>query len=586
VVFLKYELNIKSNNEYTVTEEDIKNNILKAREIHNVHEYCNTNKSHEHDYKLLKNIDKAIKCYLEHINKGSKIATIVDEDTDGNTSSAILYNYSYRAFENINLIYLLHTKKKAHGLSEEIMEQILSDDKIKLVILPDAGSNDYEQHKILKNKGIDIICLDHHEADKISENAIIVNNQLCDYPNKSLSGVGIVYKFLQGLDEELWLNYSNEYIDMVMLGLIADNMNVRDLETKYYIDLGLKNIKNKQLKALIDKKDFDIKGVLNMINIAFYIAPLINGMIRCGTYDDKELMFKGFIQQTEEFDYKPRGKDETIKESIYDRVARLCANTKARQDKSRNKAFEEVDNEIVKRNKINDKILIVNCNDKFDSALSGVVAIKIADKYNKPVLLLRKHSEDIYGGSGRNTDRNSIKDLKFFVNESGLFEFGNGHPQAFGVSIHKKNINKFIEYANEKLKDVEFDGNNFTVDYIIPFEELSDDLIFCIDSMKNLWGKDVNESLIAVENIEVQNNEIQILGKTSNTLKFTADGVDFIKFFIKEDEELVKRSSDWESENKVFTINVVGKCSSNIWNKEKKPQIIISDYQIISESDI
>jgi single-stranded-DNA-specific exonuclease len=45
-----------------------------------------------------------------------------------------------------------------------------------LVLIPDAGSNDYEQHKLLKERGIPAIVFDHHEAEKISEDAIIINN--------------------------------------------------------------------------------------------------------------------------------------------------------------------------------------------------------------------------------------------------------------------------------------------------------------------------------------------------------------------------------------------------------------------------
>lgn len=72
-----------------------------------------------------------------------------------------------------------------------------------LVIAPDSSSNDYDIHKALNDSGIDVIVLDHHHADKVSEYACVVNNQLCDYPTKSLSGVGIVYKFCQYLDQVL-----------------------------------------------------------------------------------------------------------------------------------------------------------------------------------------------------------------------------------------------------------------------------------------------------------------------------------------------------------------------------------------------
>ena len=79
------------------------------------------------------------------------------------------------------------------------MDYINSHD-FNLILVPDAGSNDYEAHAELKQKGMDIIILDHHLADKISEDAYVVNNQLSDYPNKELSGVGVTYQFCKYLD--------------------------------------------------------------------------------------------------------------------------------------------------------------------------------------------------------------------------------------------------------------------------------------------------------------------------------------------------------------------------------------------------
>lgn len=569
---MNYFLNQKSTNNYKIN--NFKEQILSIRDIQDIKEYCNPIGKYENHYSKLKNINSAISCFLKHINNNNKIVVIIDEDTDGFTSSAILISYILKAFKYKNIQYIFHTRRKSHGLSDDII--IPSDTN--LIIIPDAGSSDYEKHKELKDLGMDIIVLDHHETEIESENAIVVNNQIGEYPNKSLSGVGIVYKFLQALDEELWLNYADNYLDLVALGLIGDNMDVRNLETRYYIFKGLKTIKNKQLKALIDKQAYKIHNNVNMTNIAFYIVPLVNGMIRVGKQDEKELMFRGFLEDYIDFDYMPRGGNEFIKESIYERVSRLAVNTKSRQDKLRDKAFVGVLDNIKKLNKDKDKILVVNCNKLFDTSLTGVVAIKIANKYNKPCLLLRKkmNSEDVYGGSARNTGRNEISDLKAFVQNSGYFELAEGHPQAFGVMINKSKIPNFIEYANKKLKNVNFESNEYQVDFIIPFEDLQDEIVYEIDLLKNLWSKGIEEPLIAITDVEVKINEIQVLGKTSNTLKFNVDGLDFIKFFIAKDERILSL----ENKEDILLLDIVGKCSSNIYKGEKFPQIIIEDYEI------
>lgn len=115
-----------------------------------------------------------------------------------------------------------------------------------LILVPDAGSNDYSQHAELKSKNIDTIILDHHLADKISEDAIVINNQLSDYPNKDFSGVGIVYQFCRYLDKLMNTDYANNYLDLVALGNCADMMSLTSIETKHLITKGFEpdNIHN------------------------------------------------------------------------------------------------------------------------------------------------------------------------------------------------------------------------------------------------------------------------------------------------------------------------------------------------------
>ena len=85
-------------------------------------------------------------------------------------------------------------------------------------------SNDYEYHKYLDDRGISTLVLDHHLADHISENAIIINNQLSDYPNKELSGVGVVWQFCRYVDTWLNVHYADDFIDLVALGRASEDI--------------------------------------------------------------------------------------------------------------------------------------------------------------------------------------------------------------------------------------------------------------------------------------------------------------------------------------------------------------------------
>ena len=159
---------------------------------------------------------------IKHIHEGDKVLIQIDSDADGFTSSALLLNYLnclFPAFVKNNISYRFHTGKQ-HGIPLEIIDDIISKG-YKLVIAPDAASNDYEQHKILKENNVDVLIIDHHEAEKVSKDACVINNQLCDYPTKSLSGVGMVYKFCSYIDKILDENYANLFIDLVSVGIMS-----------------------------------------------------------------------------------------------------------------------------------------------------------------------------------------------------------------------------------------------------------------------------------------------------------------------------------------------------------------------------
>lgn len=184
--------------------------------------FFNPTKENLLDSLNLDNMDIGFELFKKHLNKGNKFYIVVDSDADGMTSSAILINYMEKylrkLFPDFSIEYHIPDGKE-HGL-DTIMD-ILTQKKIyDIIILPDSSSNDYECHKILSNMGYDILVLDHHEAEKYSEDAIVINNQLSQrYENKSLSGVGVVYKFLQYCDKNFSINGADDFLDLVAVGM-------------------------------------------------------------------------------------------------------------------------------------------------------------------------------------------------------------------------------------------------------------------------------------------------------------------------------------------------------------------------------
>lgn len=565
------------NNDYLI---DPVTCVLKNRGVEDIDAFLNVNQSSELDYNLLDNIDKAVTCVVKHLKANSNIHVLVDSDFDGYSGAATIVNYLKKVKPDVEIGFTVHTGKE-HGLSN-MVDQIPAD--VNLLIIPDAGSRDYTEHKILADKGIDIIVLDHHKCNQYSEHAIVVNNQMCNYSNKALSGVGIVYKFCKAMDNANKLNYADEFLDLVACGQIADLMDTRSLETRYYIQTGLKKFKNPFLIALAEKQSFSMKGVINNTTVAFYIVPLINACVRFGTQEEKINMFHAFIGSDLYFEYQGRAKKGEAKPSpvmqhVSVMMARACVNIKARQDTAKEKGLELIEKRIVDKKLDQNKVLIVNCSNILEPTLTGLVATGLANKYKRPVVLLKFYKDNIYGGSARGYDKSELKDFRQFLWDTNCFEEVEGHDNAFGIKIKTQNVVQANNVINDKLKAFTFD-DVYEVDFAIPSNKLVANIIRDLNDLKNTWGYGVGEPKIAIVDILISAKDIQIIGEKKNTLKFTFKGIEFIKFFQSVDvyNTIIAKGS-------TLKITVIGSCSMNEFNGNVTPQIIMDAFDVQPDSE-
>ena len=584
-MYLQYKLYEKGNNDTS----NVLKEVLKNRGIDDYNRYLNLDESVVQSYCDLDNISDAVNLFMTHFNSKDKIGILVDSDPDGFCSAAMIYLYIKRMDEDYPVEYILHGRAKAHGLSDDV--DISKD--IQLLIIPDAGTNDNERCKELSKSGIDILILDHHEKEEENPYAMIVNNQMSDdYSNKNLCGAGIVYRFLQALDEENWNEFADDYLDLCALANISDVMDMRSFETRYLTDLGLLNIQNRCFKALIDAQDYSIGGKINVHNVQWYITPILNGMIRIGSPEEKELLFRAFIEQDELFEYKKRAtKDkpaEIIQESIYDRAARLCKNAKSRQDKQKEKCVSQIA-EIAQHISKEDKVVMIDTSDILDNGLTGVVAIKIAEMFNKPCILLNKFLDQktgkiTYGGSARNIDHSPIDSFKDIVNSTNVLD-GRGHANAFGIvglEIDKKE--EALSRLNDILQDVEYDST-YRVDFIMDIDDVSVKMVTDLARLEDIIGQGIEEPMLAIENISLTKNQFEIFGKNEDTISFMMDEIKYIQFKCKEGNQLYSWLQNAWDENDSVTFNIVGKPSINEYNGVRTPQIIIEDIVVISTND-
>ena len=514
---------------------------------------------------------------VKHISQNDKVLIQVDSDCDGYTSAAALINYLnclFPGFVQNNIYYRIHTGKQ-HGI---ILDTIPDD--VKLVICPDSSSNDYDEHAALAERGVDVLVIDHHEADAISKNACIINNQLCDYPTKSLSGVGVVYKFCSHLDDLLNVDYADQFLDLVALGMVADMMDLRDFETRHLITRGLDNIRNPYFKGMVDKQSYSLKDGISPIGVAFYIAPYVNATIRMGTQEEKLILFESMLDYRG-YELIPSTKRgcKGQQETRVEQACRNCTNIKNRQTKARDAALETIERIIEEKNLLDNKILAIKL-DTFsaDRNLTGLIANQLMAKYQRPVLLLNK-TEDGWEGSGRGYDKSKFDNLREFLKESELVMYAEGHANALGVGIRDIDFPTFVNYSNQALADFDFTPC-YKVDFIFHGDDFRGKDIVEIAELKSLWGQGVDEPLVAIEHINIHNGNVTLMSPDkSPTLKISLpNGTSLIKFKSSQEEY-----EKLHSETGCITINVVGKCERNIWNGIVSPQIIIEDYEIVGE---
>lgn len=567
--------------------------VLLNRGIKDVQHYLNTVDSDILSPLDLDNIEKGAKLLVSHIAQGSKVLVIIDSDCDGYCSSAILINYLnnlFPAFVQNNISYKPHSGKQ-HGI---VMEMIPDD--VKLVIAPDSASSDYEQHKELAKKGIDILILDHHEAPEVSQYACVINNQLCNYANKALCGGAIVYKFCCYIDELMGTDYAQNYLDLVALSLVADMMDLREYETKHLVNLGLKQITNPYFKGMTIKNEYSLGGKVTPFGVAFYIAPYVNAVTRSGTIDEKIVLFESMLE-FKAYEMIPsikRGHKPGEMETRVEQACRNCTNIKNRQTKTRDASLEIIEQLIEEQNLLDNKVLLIKLGEAQRTTLGGLIANQLMSIYQRPVLILNKTEHDIldeqgkvvdteiwWEGSGRGPNVPGLEDCKAFYESSNLIEYGQGHANAFGLGVKDSNIDEFLNWCNNALKDFDFTPN-YKVDFIIDAKKITDSKfdLYNLIEYSDIWGQEVQQPLIAIKDLVITKENLQLMKGT--TLKIIAPAepdISLIRFRSSEQEYETLCAPDLGC----VTIDVIGVCERNSYND--KPQIIIKDYEIKDRQD-
>lgn len=555
--------------------------ILKLKGIKDIDSFLNPTIKNTESELLFDNIEEARDVFVNHVENKSIIDLLVDCDVDGFTSASNIYQYTKQINPNIEIRCFIH-KGKAHGLSEFV--DVMCEDDSKLVIIPDAGSGDSKECEKLIKSGKDVIILDHHSIDASDNPAIVVNNQLSNkVTDKAMTGVGITYKFTKLLDEYYGVNYADDYLDLVALGMIGDRADAVNLQTRYLILKGLEQIrnkvnKNKLISILVDAQMYSMNNKITINGIGFYVCPLMNSMIRLGEYEDKCYMFEALYNSDKMLDRKVRGKG-VVNMTIQEYVLKACQSSNRKQKKITENSAAALSEEIKQFNLNKLPILVCNAKDNVDSNSTGLIANRLADQYQRPCLLMRRKG-DVCRGSGRGSDKCEILNFNQWCKNTGLFNKVEGHPNAFGCEIYFENTNKLFSLLSTMRK---IDEPTYHVYNVYEANQIHDQIIKNVAKWDGIWGNTVSEPIFLIKNVPCNKYNLYLLGAKQNKIEFVYHNIKFVKQ--TRGSSLASLYKEIISIGDNFEFDIIGRFSID-YKSGKVAQVIVEDWMFYKSKKV
>ena len=588
----KLQWKVKHKVDFT-QELDFLETILKGNGVEDIESFLRPTEKFVLDPFSMDNMNKGLE--LLHNNLDKQIFIKVDCDVDGFTSSAYLRQFILKINPEARIEYRLDFNKR-HGLFYEDVAHFQKGE-LGLIIIPDASVLVKEAQQIKENLGdVPILILDHHEIEdenkEMFDYATVINCMIGDYANKFLSGVGVVHKFCSAYCSKYGVNQevADYYLDLVALGITSDSMDLKSLESRYYVLEGLKeeNRHNEVIKEMMERNPENFfGGNLTIHSVGWSIGPLINATIRYGKPEEQIDLFRALCGEQEDREYQPRRKHKDDPKppieihSLQKTMARVCDNVKSRQDTEVRKFMSKIEEVIEKDHLDDNSIIIVDGSDILTkTTVTGLVANKVASKYKRPVLILKNFTKDSFGGSGRNYDKGMIEDLRGFLGEFELFDKLAGHNSAFGLEIKKDRVETLIKAYNEKMPL----SNLVTiheVDYEVPADKLKIKDIQNVANAYQIWGTSVDEPMFAITNLKINAQDINAYGENQGFIRFVYRGIPFIKKYCPKgdyDQMVLKDRKTIGSSKKDLVLNLICSFTLNEYEGKITPQVKIWFY--------
>lgn len=386
---------------------------------------------------LMKDMDKAVSRLHDALRKGEKILIFGDYDVDGVCGSSLLYLVISSLVGPKVSYYIPDRISEGYGLSKKGIEEAI-EQGISLIITIDCGVTAVEEIGYAKKHGIDTIVCDHHEpGDEFPEAIAVLDPKRpdCDYPFKELAGVGVGFKFMQGLYKRLEIPESelDQYLDIVAIGSCADIVPLVE-ENRILVRHGLDNINYNPrcgVKALLQSTGLDRKEVTVGL-VVFVLAPRINAVGRMGDARRAVQLLAADSMQEARTMAKELERENQLRRNV--------------DEDTLKEALEIVEEKL---DPVNDHSFVLY-KEGWHPGVIGIIASRIVEKYYRPTVMI-----SIVDGIGKGSAR-SIADFNIYeaIREcsDSLIAFG-GHKYAAGLTIKESKIPDFVMKFNTIAKE-------------------------------------------------------------------------------------------------------------------------------------
>lgn len=523
-----------------------------------ISEFLSDRPQKTYDPFLLYNMEAGVDLLLSEIKKNTKVCIYGDYDADGVTSVCILSSVLSHLTNNF-IHYIPSRIEEGYGLNKGAVQK-LAEQGVGLIVTVDCGSVSCEEADLARELGIKMIVTDHHSIDGRKADCIVINPKQKEdhYPFDGIAGCGVAFKLCQALQKRTGLPKSvlNEVLDLLAVGTVADVVPLLD-ENRTFVKYGLARINAGTRPAMKSLKEgISLKNVASE-NIAFGIGPHINAAGRMAEAEEVVQLFMS--------------RDPKMIHRQVEKLIHFNADRKQKQDEAYQKGLE-----ILKQEDKEYDFIVLPMTD-IHEGVGGIVAGKIKEEMNRPIVIVSPSGEGFLKGTGRSIDTVDIYGvLKKCDDKYGLFERFGGHKSACGFLMAEDKLPLLRQAVQEEMDflkeaDPHIFDNGIPWDLELDPAEITVELAETLEKLEP-FGKDNERPKFMLREVSLQG--VRFMGADETHARFTAVS----RTGTRADCVLFRKAQEWRSLLcSEEPVDLIGTVDVQQWQGRTRVQIMIEE---------